>query len=139
MAYTLVHGEEVKFMYGATSPTTEIAGLREIPEFSKPAREKVEITCLTDTEKKYLAGLGDSVSELAFKFLYEKGTFATLDALTEDQKCKLVLSDGSSFEFTGKFAMSYNGGGVNTAAEMTLTVTISGEPPKFTAGAGVGA
>ena len=136
MAYTLVHGEEVKFMYGATSPTTEIAGLREIPEFSKPAREKVEITCLTDTEKKYLAGLGDSVSELAFKFLYEKGTFATLDALTEDQKCKLVLSDGSSFEFTGKFAMSYNGGGVNTAAEMTLTVTISGEPPKFTAGAG---
>lgn len=139
MAYTLVHGEEVKFMYGATSPTTEIQGLREIPEFSKPAREKVEITCLTDTEKKYLAGLGDSVSELAFKFLYEKGTFATLDALTEDQKCKLVLSDGSSFEFTGKFAMSYNGGGVNTAAEMTLTVTISGEPPKFTAGAGVGA
>ena len=136
MAYTLVHGEEVKFMYGATSATTEIRGLREIPEFSKPAREKVEITCLTDTEKKYLAGLGDSVSELAFKFLYEASTFATLDALTEDQKCKLVLSDGSSFEFAGKFAMTYHGGGTNTAAEMTLTVTISGEPPVFSAGAG---
>lgn len=135
MAYTLVHGEDVKFMYGAASATTEIRGLREIPEFSKPAREKVEITCLADTEKKYLAGLGDSVSELAFKFLYEKETFATLNALTEDQKCKLVLSDGSSFEFAGKFAMSYNGGGVNTAAEMTLTITISGEPPVFKTGA----
>ena len=136
MAYTLVHGEDVKFMYGASSATTEIAGLREIPEFSKPAREKVEITCLADTEKKYLAGLGDSVSELAFKFLYEKDTFDTLNKLTEDQKCKLVLSDGSSFEFAGKFAMSYNGGGVNTAAEMTLTITVSGEPPVFTPGAG---
>ena len=105
MAYTLVHGENVKFMYGASSATTEIAGL------------------------------GDSVSELAFKFLYEKGTFDTLNKLTEDQKCKLVLSDGSSFEFAGKFAMSYNGGGVNTAAEMTLTITISGEPPVFKTGA----
>ena len=37
MAYTLVHGEDVKFMYGASSATTEIRGLREIPEFSKPA------------------------------------------------------------------------------------------------------
>ncbi len=133
MAY-LVHGTEVEFSYGGKV----IPGLREIPEFSKPAKEKVDITCLTDTEKKYLAGIGDSVSELAFKFLYDPAEFATLNAITEDQDCVLTLSDGSKFEFTGGFSVSYNGGGVNTAAEMTLTVTISSkdgeDPVKFTAG-----
>lgn len=128
MAYSLVHGTEVKFMYGAETANTEIVGLREIPEFSKPAKEKVEITCLTDTEKQYLAGIGDSVSELTFKFLYEAATYATLDAIQDTQKCKLVLSDGSSFEFEGKFAMTYHGGGVNTASEMSLVVTVEGSP-----------
>lgn len=128
----LVHGTDVKFMYGASEATTEIVGLREIPEFSKPAKEKVEITCLTDTEKKYLAGIGDSVSELTFKFLYDPEVFDTLNKITEDQKCKLVLSDGSSFEFTGGFSMTYHGGGVNTAAEMSLIITISGDAPVFT-------
>jgi hypothetical protein len=124
----LVHGTGVKFEYNGT----EIPGLREIPEFSKPAKEKVEITCLTDTEKKYLAGIGDSVSELTFKFLYDADIFNTLNNIVEDQDCVLTLSDGSKFEFTGGFSMTYHGGGVNTAAEMSLVVTISGEPPKFT-------
>ena len=128
MAYSLIHGEVVKFQYGASEANTEIVGLREIPEFSKPAREKVEITCLTDTEKQYLAGIGDSVSELTFKFLYVAETFATLDAIDDTQKCKLTLSDGSSFEFEGKFAMTYHGGGVNTASEMSLVVTVEGSP-----------
>lgn len=135
MAYTLIHGTGVKFQYGASSADTEIAGLREIPEFSKPAKEKVEITCLVDTEKQYLAGIGDSVSELTFKFLYVAETYATLDAIQDTQKCKLTLSDGSTFEFEGKFAMTYHGGGVNTAAEMSLVVTLEGSPV-FTAGAG---
>lgn len=126
----LVHGEDVKFVCGGK----EIKGLREIPEFSKPAKEKVDVTCLTDTEKKYLAGIGDSVSELSFKFLYDAAEFARLNAITEDQDCVLTLSDGSTFAFTGGISMTYHGGGINTAAEMSMVVTISGEPPVFTAG-----
>ena len=130
----LVNSEEVKFQYGTEDASTEIVGLREIPEFSKPAKEKVEITCLVDQEKKYIAGIGDSISELTFKFLYDKTVFATLDALEGVQKCKLTLSDGSTFEFAGEFAMTYHGGGVNTAAEMSVVIAIT-EAPVFSAGA----
>lgn len=124
MAYSLVHGESVKFTCGGK----EIAGLREIPEFSKPAKEKVDITCLTDTEKQYLAGIGDSVSELTFKFLYDAAVYAELDAKQDTQEFELVLSDGSKFTFEGKMAMTYHGGGVNTASEMSIVVTVEGSP-----------
>ena len=129
-----VHSTEVSFKYGAEAASTEVVGLREIPEFSKPAKENIDVTCLTDTEKKYIAGIGDAISELTFKFLYDKDTFATLDKLVGVQKCELTLSDGSKFEFAGEFSMTYHGGGVNTAAEMSIVISIS-EAPVFTAGA----
>ena len=42
-----VHGEEVKLVINGDVTLN----LREIPEFSKPAKEKIETTCLNDTEK----------------------------------------------------------------------------------------
>lgn len=124
----LVNSEQVKFMYGENDATTEIVGLREIPEFAKPAKENVDVTCLADTEKKYIPGIGDSISELTFKFLYDADTFATLNALETVQKCKLILSDESTFTFSGKFSMTYHGGGVNAAAEMSIVVSIEDAP-----------
>ena len=72
-----VNGSEVKFKYGAESATTEVVGLREIPEFAKPAKETIDVTAMNDTEKKYIPGIGDSINELTFKFLYDKTTFTT--------------------------------------------------------------
>ncbi len=129
----LVNSEEVKFKYGVSAADTEIVGLREIPEFAKPAKEKVDVTCMADTEKKYIAGIGDAISELTFKFLYDKEVFATLDKLEGVQKCELTLSDGSKFTFAGEFTMTYHGGGVNTAADMSVVIAIT-EAPEFSAG-----
>lgn len=128
-----VHGTGVSFKYGAESASTEVVGLMEIPEFAKPAKETIEVTCLTDTEKQYIAGIGDSINELTFKFLYDATTFNTLNNLSGNQKCELTLSDGSKFEFEGEFAMTYHGGGVNTAAEMSIVISLN-VAPTFTAG-----
>ena len=128
-----VNGSEVKFKYGADSATTEVVGLREIPEFAKPAKETIDVTAMNDTEKKYIPGIGDSINELTFKFLYDATTFNTLNSLTGNQKCELTLSDGSKFAFAGEFSMTYHGGGVNTAAEMSIVISIS-EAPVFTPG-----
>lgn len=127
-----VHGAGVKFQYGAETASTEIVGLMEIPEFAKPGKETIEVTCLTDKEKKYIPGIGDSINELTFKFLYDAKTFDTLNKLEGVQKCLLTLSDGSTFAFSGEFAMTYHGGGVNTAAEMSIVIAIE-EAPVFTA------
>ena len=76
-----VHGAEVKLMINGTQEVL----LREIPEFSKPAKEKIETTCLNDSEKTYIAGIGDMISELTFKTLYSAADYQALEAI-EDGK-----------------------------------------------------
>ena len=124
-----VHGEEVKLMINGTQEVL----LREIPEFSKPAKEKLETTCLNDTEKKYIAGIGDSISELTFKTLYSASLYQALEAIEDgtgegDNTYVLTLSDESTFSFEGKHAVTYHGGGVNTVAEMSIVVSLSKAP-----------
>ena len=127
-----VHGEEVKLIIN--EDTQNPIFLREIPEFSKPAKEKIETTCLNDTEKTYIAGIGDSISELAFKTLYSATLYQTLEGLEDgksdgsDNKYVLTLSDESTFSFEGKHTVTYHGGGVNTVAEMSITVSLSKAP-----------
>lgn len=127
-----VHGNEVKL----TVNGTEVL-LREIPEFSKPAKEKIETTCLNDREKQYIAGIGDMISELSFKTLYSAELYQTLEGMEDgndgaDNKYILTLSDGATFSFEGKHTVTYHGGGVNTVAEMSIVVSLS-KAPEFKA------
>ena len=131
-----VHGEEVKLVINGTTGVS--LNLREIPEFSKPAKEKIETTCLNDTEKTYIAGIGDMISELTFKTLYSASQYQALEAIEDgkedgqDNEYVLTLSDKSTFTFKGKHAVTYHGGGVNTVAEMSIVVSLS-EAPVFAA------
>jgi hypothetical protein len=129
-----VHGEEVKLMINGTQEVL----LREIPEFSKPAKEKIETTCLNDTEKTYIAGIGDSISELTFKTLYSAELYQALEAIENgngdsDNAYVLTISGGATFSFEGKHTVTYHGGGVNTVAEMSIVVSLS-KAPEFKAG-----
>lgn len=120
-----VHGLNVKF----TMDNTEIEGLREIPEFNKPAKETIDVTCLADDKKKYIPGLADSVSELTFKFLYSAELFSQMvGAETASHTYALTLSDGYTFTMKGEHVTIYHGGGVNTAAEMSITITLEDAP-----------
>lgn len=128
-----VHGEEVKLVINGDVTLN----LREIPEFSKPAKEKIETTCLNDKEKKYIAGIGDMISELSFKTLYDATQYQALEAIEDgkdgaDNAYVLTLSDGATFSFEGKHTVTYHGGGVNTVAEMSIVVSLS-EAPEFKA------
>jgi hypothetical protein len=130
-----VHGEEVKLVINGESGVT--LNLREIPEFSKPAKEKIETTCLNDTEKTYIAGIGDMISELTFKTLYSAEQYQALEAIEdgsngEDNQYVLTISGGATFSFEGKHTVTYHGGGVNTVAEMSIVVSLS-KAPEFKA------
>ena len=126
----LVHGQACKFEYGASTASTAIAELIEMPEFGG-APEVVDTTHLTSAIKTGIAGLQDPGS-MDFKFYYDATVFAAIKAIEnaevkEEQNIKVTLSDGASFEFKGYMAIKYDGGGVNTAATMTVTVTLSDE------------
>lgn len=128
-----VHGDQVKLMVNDI-----LVNIREIPEFSRPAKEKIDVTCLHDDEFKYIAGIGDSINELSFKTLYSAELYNQLLAIEDgkedgkDNVYVLTLSDESTFTFEGQHTLTYHGGGVNTAAEMSIVISLS-KAPEFKA------
>lgn len=122
----LVHGQACSFKYGAESAATPIAELIEMPEFGG-APEVVDTTHLTSAIKTGIAGLQDPGS-MDFKFYYNAETFATIKGLgNAQQKIEVTLSDGAKFTFDGTMSVKYDGGGINTAATMTVTVTLASD------------
>ena len=122
----LVHGSKCKFEYGAESAATAIAELIEMPEFGG-APEVVDTTHLTSGIKTGIAGMQDPGS-MDFKFYYVASVFSTIKGLGDaKQKIKVTLSDGATFEFEGTMSIKYDGGGINTAATMTISVTLASD------------
>jgi hypothetical protein len=62
---------------------------------------------------------GDS---LAFKFLYEKEQFNTLQGDDAVSQWKVELPDGATCSFSGTHSVSLDGVGVNAALTYTLSV-----------------
>lgn len=127
MAGLLTKG--IKLSYAAQGETsfTELTNLQEIPEIGNGAPEKIEVTTLADNSKKYIAGLGDSGQELAFKFLYDKTQFQTLIALDETQSWKVEMPDGIAATFDGVPSVKFDGASANNAITYTLTVIVESE------------
>ena len=122
----LVHGASCSFKYGAESAATQIEELIEMPEFGG-SPEVVDTTHLTSAIKTGIAGLQDP-GAMDFKFYYNAETFAAIKALgNAQQKVEVTLSDGAKFTFEGTMAIKYDGGGINTAATMTITVTLASD------------
>lgn len=117
----------ISLSYGSENNYTELTNLMEIPEIGNGAPEKVEVTTLADNVKTYIAGLGDSGQELAFKFLYEKEQFQSLLALTESTGWKVSMPDGVYATFTGVPAVKFDGASPNNALTYTLTVIVESE------------
>jgi hypothetical protein len=106
------------------SEFTELTNLQEIPEIGNGAPEKIETTVLSDSAKTYIAGLGDSGQELAFKFLYEKEQFETLIALAASCNWQVALPDGITASFKGMPAVKLDGASPNNEITYTLTVVV---------------
>lgn len=106
---------------GATGEFTELTNLQEIPELGGEV-EAIEITTLADSAHMYTDGIKNYGDSLAFKFLYEKEQFNTLNGLTTSQDWKVELPDGAACTFGGTCSVKLDGVGVNTALTYTLSV-----------------
>ena len=104
----------------------ELTNLQEIPELGGEA-EAIEITTLADPAHMYTDGILNYGDSLAFKFLYEKEQFATLNSAKETQDWKVELPDGATCSFEGTCSVKLDGVGVNAALTYTLAVKPSSE------------
>lgn len=115
MAATISKG--IKLFYG----DVELTNLQEIPELGGDV-EAIEITTLADAAHMYTDGIKNYGDSLAFKFLYEKEQFNTLNGLKGSQTWKVELPDGAKCNFEGTCSVKLDGVGVNAALTYTLSV-----------------
>lgn len=111
----------IKLSYGSGSAFTELEDLQEIPELGGTA-ESIEITTLADEAHMYTDGIKNYGDSLAFKFLYKKEQFTTLNGLNGSQSWKVELPDGASCTFGGTCSVALDGVGVNAALTYTLSI-----------------
>ena len=117
----------IKLSYKSGSEAfVELTNLQEIPELGGDA-EAIEITTLADAAHMYTDGIKNYGDSLAFKFLYEKTQFTTLNGLTNSAEWKVELPDGASCTFGGTCSVKLDGVGVNAALTYTLSVKPNSE------------
>lgn len=127
MAGILTKGITLGYSTGEGEFTT-LENLMEVPEIGNGAPEKIEVTVLTDNVKKYIAGLGDSGQELAFKFLHVKEQFETLIGMAGTTfNWKVSLPDGIAATFEGVPAVKFDSASPNNALTYTLTIIVESE------------
>ena len=124
MAGLLTKGIKLSYAAKGTTEFTELTNLQEIPEIGNGAPEKIEVTVLTDEAKKYIAGLGDSGQDLAFKFLYEKEQFQDLLAMASTQTWKVEMPDGVNATFDATPSVKFDSASPNNAITYTLTLIV---------------
>lgn len=122
---TISKGIKLSYKTGSES-FVELTNLQEIPELGGDA-EAIEITTLADAAHMYTDGIKNYGDSLAFKFLYEKAQFTTLNGLTNTIEWKVELPDGASCTFSGTCSVKLDGVGVNAALTYTLSVKPNSE------------
>ena len=106
---------------------TDLSGLQETPELGS-SPEKVEVTTLADSAKKYIPGL-DDYGDLAFKFLYENGASSSFKTLQSKADAKSIdeyvveLPDGTTFTFDAAVAVKIDAAQANNPITFTATLT----------------
>lgn len=118
-------GITLSYKNGGTS-FVELTNLQEIPELGGDT-EAIEITTLGDSAHMYTDGLKNYGDSLAFKFLYEKTQFTTLNGLTTPTEWKVELPDGATCTFGGTGSVKLDGVGVNAALTYTLAIKPNSE------------
>lgn len=103
------------------SEFVELTDLQEVPELGGTA-ESIEITTLADAAHMYEDGLLNYGDSVAFKFLYKKEQFTTLNGLTEKVSWKVELPDQTACTFEGTGSVKLNGVGVNSPLTYTLSI-----------------
>jgi len=130
MAYS---ANQTKLSYKTTGTTfTEILYLMEVPEFGGTP-EKIDVTTLSDTSKKYIPGIKD-YGDLVFKFLYDNtaanSNYRVLKGM--DDSCatasfKLEYPDGSAHVFDAIPSVKMDAGAINGALTFSATMILQSD------------
>lgn len=112
--------------YGADAPNTAIT-IKDTPVIMAK-RSSLETTTLSDDARTYIPGIRETSESFDFTANYDSEVFATLNGLTEVQKCALVYSDGSGYTWDGKISASVNEAAVDAVLEMTISITPESVP-----------
>lgn len=116
-------------MQYVTSAYAKVVDITDFPDLGG-SPEQIDVTTLSDTSRHYIAGVrsGDA---LEFTANYTSADFATIAAITGTKQfavyfgaSNLGVPDGSKgkFFFSGTIAARVNGGAVNEAVTMTITI-----------------
>lgn len=128
-------------MLGSGTGTVTYSKLIDIKSFGDlgGTPETIDVTTLSDSKRKTIPGVED-LQEITFTANYTSGDYATVLAACGTSKQFAVWfgadssgnPDGSDgkFEMTGIASVYKNGGGVNEAQDMTITINCSEGPTK---------
>ena len=132
MSGILSKGIKLGYSKNGTTTYTDIPDLQECPQLGGAA-EKVEVTVLSDANKRYINGVKD-FGELAFKFLYdnsgETSNYRVVKGLENSEKItnwQVTFPDGTKFAFTGQVSTQIDSAAVNAALTFTATITLNSE------------
>ena len=121
----LSKGIKLSYSSTGTDSYTDLTDLLEIPSLGGSI-DKVDVTTLADTSKKYINGIKD-YGDLAFKFNYAKEQFTTLNGLTGSINFKVTLPDTTTATFSGEPSVSLEGVGVGAAMTYTLNISLDSD------------
>ncbi|MDQ0091668.1 hypothetical protein J2T12_005108 [Paenibacillus anaericanus] len=114
------------------STFTVLEYLMDVPEMGGDP-EKVEVTTLKDSVKKYIPGIRD-LGDLAFKFLYDNSgaasNYRVLKELQDENKAatfKLTYPDGSAHQFEAYVSVKMDAGAVNAALTFTANMSLQSD------------
>lgn len=116
----------------ATTAYTNLEGLKEIPEIGVEP-EMVDNTTLTDSHKKYEAGIGD-LPNMTYKFKYDNTSSSSSYRLLKACEAsggtyafEETLDDGTKINYSAQVTVKLGGGGVNSAVEFEATMYVQSE------------
>jgi len=110
---------------------TPIPLLMEVPELGG-APEKIDVTTLGDSSKRYIPGIRDH-GDLVFKFLYESGaagnfrTLKNLEDATVTPVFRVVYPDNTAHEFTAIPSVKMDAGTINGALTFSATMMLQSD------------
>lgn len=85
-------------------------------------RSSLETTTLSDDAQTFTPGIRQQEDTFPFLANYDPTVYQEINALTDEQECKLTFSDGSGFTWNGAVSASINEGDVDAVLEMTISV-----------------
>ncbi|MGL4742651.1 MAG: phage tail tube protein [Sarcina sp.] len=120
-------GIELSYKSGASYSVLD--GLQEVPELGGE-KEKLEITTLADSTKRYRNGIKD-YGDLAYKFLYDNSSttsnYRVLKGFDDNDSVvefKISYPDGTSHEFRAQVGIKLDGAAVNGVLTFTANLSL---------------